>query len=295
MKLRKGDRMKRLISIISVILIFLFTIGIVSAQEIKKGIISGKLMIKDGGPMGEGLVHFFNAETGPIPDPDKYWRVPDYITDIKENGEFTTELNEGKYYVGAIKRVSGKKEIGPPMIGDFFFISKDEKGNPKLYSVKKGEDISTGTISEAILFKGWVIKDKITAIEGRVLIDDGKPVEGALVFAYSLSAMSDRPEFVSDRTDKDGKFTLRVYEGGNYYLRARDLYGGGPPATGGIIGTYRKETSSHLLPPSPPGPSGLVGIYGKETSTSVTVNTGEIKKGIDINVVRFPGRGPKKD
>ena len=35
--------MKRLILIISVILIFLFTIGIVSAQEIKKGMISGKL------------------------------------------------------------------------------------------------------------------------------------------------------------------------------------------------------------------------------------------------------------
>jgi hypothetical protein len=287
--------MKRLIFLTSVIVFFLFTIGVVSAAELQKGRISGKLMIKDGGPMGEDLVHFFNAETGPIPDPDKYWRVPDFITDIKENGEFTTELNEGKYYIGAIKRISGKKEVGPPLIGDFFFISQDEKGTPKLYIVKKGEDTNIGTISEAIPFKGWGIKDKITAIEGRVLIEDGKPVEGALVFAYSSSAMSDRPEFISDRTDKDGKFILRVYEGGTYYLRARDLYGGGPPATGGIIGTYRKETSSHLLSPSPPGPSGLVGIYGKETSTAIVVNTGEIKKGIDINVVRFPGRGPKKD
>lgn len=264
--------MKRLISIISVILIFLFTIGIVSAQEIKKGRISGKLMIKDGGPMGESLVHFFNAETGPIPDPDKYWRVPDFITDIKENGEFTTELNEGKYYIGAIKRISGKKEVGPPMIGDFFFISQDKDGIPKLYSVKKGEDFSTGAISEAIPFKGWTFKEGITAIEGRVLIDDGKPVEGALVFTYLSPTMKGKPDFVSDRTDKDGKFTLRVYEGGNYYLRARDLYGGGPPAAGGIIG-----------------------IYGKETSTAIVVNTGEIRKGIDINVVRFPGRGPKKD
>jgi len=287
--------MKRLIFSTSVIVFFLFTIGIVSAAELQKGRISGKLMIKDSGPMADGLVHFFNAETGPIPDPDKYWRVPDFITDIKENGEFTTELNEGKYYIGAIKRISGKKEIGPPLIGDYFFISQDKDGTPKMYSVKKGEDISTGTISEAIPFKGCVIKDKITAIEGRVLIDDGKPVEGALVFAYRSSAMSDRPEFVSDRTDKDGKFILRVYEGGPYYLRARDLYGGGPPATGGVIGTYRKETSTHLLPPSPPGPSGLVGIYGKETSTAIVVNTGEITKGIDINVVRFPGRGPKKD
>ena len=286
--------MKRLISIISVILLVLFMIGIVSAQEIKKSTISGKLMIKDSGPMADGLVHFFSAETGPIPDPDKYWRVPDFITDIKENGEFTTELNEGKYYIGAIKRISGKKEIGPPMIGDYFLISSDEKGVPKVYSIKRSEDINIGTVSEATPFKGWS-KDKITAIEGRVLIEDGKPVEGALVFAYRSSAMSDRPEFVSDRTDKDGKFILRVYEGGTYYLRARDLYGGGPPATGGIIGTYRKDTSTLLLPPSPPGPSGLVGIYGKETSTAIVVNTGEITKGIDINVVRFPGRGPKKD
>jgi hypothetical protein len=263
--------MKKLIFLASFFFIAIFMFSVVSAQELKKGRISGKLMIKDGGPMGDSMIHFFNAETGPIPNPDKYWMVPDDITETNQNGEFTIELREGKYYIGAIKRVSGKKEVGPPLIGDFFFISQDEKGTPKLYIVKKGEDTNIGTISEATPFKGWVIKDKITAIEGSVLVD-GKPVEGALVFGYTLPTMVGKPDFVSDRADKDGKYILRVPEGGSYYLMARDLYGGGPPVEGAVMG-----------------------VYGDKTPTAVTVKAGESKKGIDLKAIRFPGRGPRQE
>jgi hypothetical protein len=267
--------MKKLIFLTFVTSIFLFMIGMIGfvyAQEQNTGQISGKLMIKDGGPMVDGLVHFFNAERGPIPNPDKYWMVPDSITETTHNGEFTIKLPEGQYYMGAIKRISGKKEVGPPLVGDYFFISSDEKGTPKLYVVKKGEDINIGTISEATPFKGWS-KDKITAIDGRVFIDDGKPVEGALVFGYVLPTMVGKPDFVSERSDKDGKYILRVPEGGSYYLMARDIYGGGPPAEGSIMGVYG----------------------AKAVPIAVTVKTGESTKGIDIKVIRFPGRGPREE
>jgi hypothetical protein len=264
--------MKRLVFLASLFFIALFMLSLASAQEINKSWVRGKLMIKDGGPMGNGLVYFFNAETGPIPNPDKYWRVPDEITQINDNGEFSMELREGKYYMGAIKRVSGKKEVGPPLIGDYFFISSDEKGTPKLYVVKKGEDINVGTISEATPFKGWS-KDNITAIEGRVFINDGKPVEGALVFGYVLPTMVGKPDFVSERSDKDGKYILRVPEGGSYYLMARDIYGGGPPVEGSIMGVYGS----------------------KAVPIAVTVKTGESIKGIDIKVIMFPGRGPREE
>jgi hypothetical protein len=56
--------------------------------------------------------------------------------------------------------------------------------------------------------------------------------------------------------------------GGTYYLRARDIYGGGPPVPGSIIGQY-----------------------GGNEPQGVVVNTGEITKGIDITVDRFKGRG----
>ena len=263
--------MKRLIFLASVLFVLFFLIGFTHAQE--TGRITGKLLTKDGGmTMGGGLVHFFDAETRSIPKPDKYWRVPDEIANIDENGEFTVKLREGKYYMGAIKRTSGIKDVGPPLKGDLFFTSSDEKGSLKVYYVKKGKEINLGTISEATPYKGWSIKDNFTSIEGRVLVD-GRPVEGALVLGYISPTMIGKPDFVSERADKDGKYILRVPEGGSYYLMARDIYGGGPPVEGAIVGVYG----------------------AKKMPTAVTVKTGESTKGIDIKVIMFPGRGPREE
>jgi hypothetical protein len=269
-KLKKGGRiMKRLIFLASVLFVIFFLTGFTYAQE--TGSITGKLLTKDGGAtMGGGLVYFFVAETGAIPDPDKYWRVPDEIANIDENGEFTVKLHEGKYYMGAIKRSSGTEDVGPPLKGDLFFISYDEKGSPKVYHVKKNEEINLGTISEATPYKGWTMKDNITFIEGKILAD-GKPVEGAIVLGYISPKMIGKPDFVSERSDKDGKYILRVPEGSSYYLMARDVYGGGPPVDGSIMGVY-----------------GAKAVPG-----AVTVKKGESTKGIDIKVIMFPGRGPR--
>ncbi|OGW37073.1 MAG: hypothetical protein A2Y97_01695 [Nitrospirae bacterium RBG_13_39_12] len=264
--------MKKVVFIFSVLFISIFTLSGVFAQEQSKCRITGTLMIKDSGSMGGGLIHFFNVETGPIPNPAKYWRVPDEIADLNEKGEFTIELPAGKYYMGAIKRISGKKDVGPPVKGDFFFISSDEKGDPKVYQIKPGEEINIGTLSEATPFEGWAMKDGLTAIEGSVLLNE-EPVEGALVFGYTSPRMFGKPDFVSDKVAKDGRYILRVPEGGSYYLMARDLYGGGPPGEGSIMGVYGKE----------------------KTPTAVRVYTGESAKGININVIKFPGRGPREE
>jgi hypothetical protein len=61
-----------------------------------------------------------------------------------------------------------------------------------------------------------------------------------------------------------------VDKGGNYFLRVRDIYGGGPPVKGAIMGGY-----------------------GQEKATSVNVKTGEITEGIDITVTRHLDMGPK--
>ena len=264
--------MKKVVCISIVLFVFLFSFSIVIAQEENKCRFTGTLMIKDSGPMAGGLIHFFNVEKGPIPNPDKYWRVPDAIADLNEKGEFTIELPAGKYYMGAIKRISGKKDVGPPLKGDYFFISSDEFGAPKVYDIKQGEEISIGILSEATPYEGWVMKDDITAIEGRILINE-EPVAGALVFAYTAPRMFGKPDLVSDRADKDGRYILRVPEGGDYYLMARDVYGGGPPEEGSVMGVYGKQ----------------------KTPTAVKVYTGESKKGMDINVIRFPGRGPREE
>jgi len=240
----------------------------VFGQEIKTGTISGQLMTKGGSPLSGGQAFFFNNASGPPPSADKYWRIPDYVTRIDEQGKFSLNLPEGTYYLGAIKRISGEK-IGPPKEGDYFFASMDDKGLPKSYLVKRGMKNDIGTISEAIPFQKSVSKPgtEITAVEGTILDTEGNPVVGALVFAYTSPTMVGKPLFASERTGKDGHYTLRVYDNGNYYLRVRSVYGGGPPAIGEIIG-----------------------FYGEKEPIAVSTRKGEKMQGVNILVRRFYGK-----
>lgn len=249
---------------------FLIALG-ASAQEIGKGKIAGKLMLEDGSPMSGGSVFFFNDATGPRPSEERYWRVPDAVAPIGDGGRFSMELLPGKYYLGAMKRISDEKNVGPPGEGDYFLKGQDAMGNPKPFFVKKSETTDIGTIAGGAPFKRAVVKygEGITWIEGVVRDPDGKPVEGAAVFGYKKSAARGRPLFASDKTGKDGKYLLRVDAGGKYYLKVRDVYGGGPPVNGAIVGNYWQE-----------GP------------VEASVRTGEVTKGVDIKVTRLPGIRP---
>jgi hypothetical protein len=256
---------------------FFFMLCIISvafAQGVNRGIIAGQLMIKGGAPLAGGQVFFFNDASGPPPSQGEYWRVPDYTTQIDEGGKFSIELPAGKYYLGAIKHISGEK-IGPPAEGDYFFSSADEKGSAKPYVVKNGEKIELGVISEAVPFqkKAVIPGAEITAIEGAVINTEGKAVEGALVLAQLTPLNTGRhPLFASERTCKDGHYILKVHGGGNYYLRVRSLHDKGPPAAGEMIGAY-----------------------GGKEPRAVVIKKGQIIRNIDITVVQFMGRGAGKE
>lgn len=259
-----------------ILLFFFFMLCIISvafAQGVNRGIIAGQLMIKGGAPLAGGQVFFFNDASGPPPSQVKYWRVPDYATQIDEGGNFSIELPAGKYYLGAIKHISGEK-IGPPAEGDYFFASADEKGSAKPYVVKNGEKIELGVISEAVPFqkKAVIPGAEITAIEGAVFNTEGKTVEGALVSAQLTPLRGRHPLFTSERTGKDGHYILRVHDGGNYYLRVRSMHDKGPPAAGEMIGAY-----------------------GGKEPCAVVIKKGQIIKGIDITAIQFMGRGAKKE
>ncbi len=239
-----------------------------AVPEGKTGAVTGRLMLKGGGPMSGGQIFFFSEASGPPPSRDKYWRIPDYVAPINDEGWFSIALPEGKYFAGAIKRTSGEK-TGPPKEGDYFFASADEKGSPLVYRVIQGEMIDIGVISGAVPFKKAATEPgEITAIEGTVIDPQGKPVENALVFAYTSPAMSGKPVFASERTSKDGRYILRVHKGGSYYLKSRSVYGGGPPSAGEMIGAY-----------------------GEREAAAVNVSTGLSTSAINIKVSKFPGRG----
>jgi hypothetical protein len=255
-------------SAILFLLVMLCAIVPLSADEIETGWISGQMMIKDGGPMTNGMIVFFKSGEGPVPDPNRYLRIPDEVADLDADGKFRVALPAGKYFMGAIKRMSGEM-IGPPQDGDYFFISEDTEGVPFVYHVEKDKNLNIGIIAEAVPFKRTV-PDDASGIRGVIRELNDNPVEGAIVFAYFTETMTGLPPFTSYRTGKDGKYFISVSHPGKYYLRVRDIYGGGPPVAGSIMGGY-----------------------GEEKPAPVTVKTGEITEGIDIRVVRHMERGPK--
>ena len=234
------------------------------AAVAKMGSISGKVMIKDGVPMANGAVFFFNEDNGPSPSFDMYWRVPDETVVTDAEGKFKAPLVDGKYYIGAIKRKSGD-EIGPLQEGDLFLPFLDN-GKPTTYAVTDGSSADIGTVAGAQTFTKSILKtgEGITAIKGMVADAQGNPIENVLVFAFLSPGMVGKPLFISEKTGKDGKYLLRVNKGSSYYLKIRSSYGGGAMRSG--------ET---------------MGYYGGEKPLAVEVKTGTTVPGIDIKGTGF--------
>jgi hypothetical protein len=107
----------------------------------------------------------------------------------------------------------------------------------------------------------------ITAAEGLVVDSEGVPAPGVVVLAFTVPPAKERPLYISDRTGKDGKFILRIKDGGSYILRARDIYGKDPAAA---------DASTFEYEDSPPVP--------------VSLKKGERMQGVTLKVGRRPGR-----
>lgn len=272
----KRMRIKRQIVIVSIFLIALVFMSdiasagseISSGKEVKTGVVTGKIMIKGGGPLSWGQILFYDVSVGTPPMPDKYYRTPDISKNLDGEGKFRVDIPAGKYYLGAVKRLSGDA-FGVPQEGDYVYRSLDDKGKLNEFDIKAGSILDIGTISEVAPVRAQdpAKRTVTTAIEGVVSDTEGKPVEDAVVIAFV--DLKGKSLFLSDKTNKEGKYTLRLTEG-TYYLRVRNRFTVGPPEPGQIVG-----------------------FYGDGSTPPVRVKEGEIKKGIDFTVILFGGRGPR--
>ena len=127
-------------------------------------------------------------------------------------------------------------EIGPPKQKEFFYFHGDAKGKPFPLIVAAGSNLKLGVLNAFEWLPKTVKRDKgITAVEGIVTNMDGRPVEGVLVFAYLSRDATGKPVFISERTDNNGRYQLRVHDGGSFYLKVRGVYGGGVPREGEFL------------------------------------------------------------
>lgn len=204
-----------------------------------KGQVSGRALLISGKPMLHAMVMFYVKENGPAPSPERYWRVPEIVIPAGPDGAFTAELQAGDYYVGAIGRESSQLIPGPPVAGDYLALVRDKSGKPVVVSVVAGKTIECGVLKgapyHALRQKNNI---KTTTIEGVVTLKDGAAVPGAFVFAFHSPERGSKPVFASEKTDKKGRYRLRVDGDGTFYVKARETYGGGKPQNGELVGMY---------------------------------------------------------
>ena len=198
---------------------------------------------------------------------DSDLRGPSYfaMTKLDENKNFTLNLPPGEYYITARKRIN-KNKFGSLKAND---LNADYQNNPvkvKINNYTKLEDIVLKKIDPKKLKKiqsGETKPKTQTIIRGIIKDKSGLPKEGVYAFVYHDSQMIGKPLYRSLLTGKNGYYEIFLSQGGNYYVGARNTFGG------------------------PLAPGDLVGAYNGTTENILNIKDDEIKENIDIVVEEF--------
>lgn len=240
------------------------TLPLPAQQEGLSASIAGQVMIDDKTPMTYGVVLLYDGNSGPPPALGRYWRVPDLITTLGTEGRFSIEVGEGTYYLQVSQKNPGG-DVGPAVEKEYLYFHGDAEGNAFPLVVGGGGRMDLGRLKAFLWSPEMVKREKgITAVEGVVVDTEGKPVERAVVLAYYNPEGNGRPIFVSDRTDKKGRYQLRTNEGGTFYLKVRSVIGGGKPASGEYLNTTKEFTP-----------------------VAVTLKKGERQQGVTLRVMKL--------
>lgn len=234
--------------------------------------ITGRVLLPDRHPV-TGIVLLYDQASGPAPSPRNYWRVPDLISFTESDGRFALTVPAGTYYLMAAQK-NPDNEVGPPQGKEHIYLHGDANWNPLPITVSAGSRVDLGTRTASLWTPEMVRRSgEITAVSGIVVDQEGKPVAKAAVFGYLSPGATGRPTFVSDRTGADGKYLLRVADGGTYFLKVRSVFGGGTPQQGEFL-----NVTEEFEP------------------TSVTVIKGRITGGVTLKVKKFSraGSGDKR-
>jgi hypothetical protein len=153
-------------------------------------------------------------------DSAKVKRPADFISNrTGDDGYFRVELPPGHYWTMAIMRVSGAS-FGP--------LGKDDKHS--------GEPIEIDSAGKTELSKDFTVMDlreaaranqkrseTVIKISGRILKDDGLPVEMAYVLADSQRKFGEMPQYLSTWTEMDGRYVLFLPKGKFFIGASKDF------------------------------------------------------------------------
>jgi hypothetical protein len=191
-------------------------------------------IVHDNQPVANAFVYVYSEKSAGLIGPS-YGEAVRSASD----GTFTIPLPAGNFYLAARKRADGARS-GDVAVGD---LNASWQKNP--VTLNHGETIDLGDFHVSIV-KEESRKERLqqgkfaltdTTLHGRMVDQDGKAVRGVYAFAYLDSRMVGKPVYISAATGADGRFELRLGDGGTYYIGARSTFGG-PLEPGEWVGTY---------------------------------------------------------
>lgn len=257
----------------------------------RMGTMKGTVYAKDKA-MADAIVAFFDKSGGPPPIVGSARRVPDMVGRADAKGEFSVKLLPGTYYVGTMLRKSDKG-VGPPQPGEEIFFAKGDKGQLREFVIEPKQVVEVGRVDGMPPGEFQELKT-FTTITGKVSGEDGKPLAGVFV-TLKDKPESVRPKYVSEPTDKDGVYTIKVPPG-KYFVMARETIKGNRPSIGTYVGSYGKAdplSGGENLPPkagnqagASPAARGMQG--GAGDGVAVEGKDGEVKKDINIQMFKIP-------
>jgi len=269
------------------------------SQKAGPGIASGQVFDEAGSPLPGGVVSFFNAENGVAPLLADVHRIPNMVGRMGPEGKFSLKLKPGSYYMGALIITDPGRGPGPPREGEKFYYARDDKGGLREISLGSGEEKNFGQIVVALPDTFPAAKNLVT-VQGRLLMGkEGIPFAGGVVLVKT-NMNNQRPDFVSARTDEEGRYEIKLPADTPYFLLGRER-SVGRPAPGSYIGTYGSETPISLggvlpigsvRPAQPaigiPQVEGMNLGPGKDLPKTVMGKPGQTLTGIDIKMFRTP-------
>lgn len=221
--------------------------------------IRGNVVLKDEGTAVAGsYVNVYPDAISNLLGPSQFISTP---TD--SNGYYELEVPAGTYYVVARKRSTGQP-TGPLAQGDYY--SEHQRLMTKVEDGKFVEvDLPVAPMKAPMFFKRTGSEETETGISGVLIDASGKPVMGGFAMAYVDGNMKRLPDYTSTLSDEQGRFTIYLPEGGNYFLAAR-------------IHAWDM-----------PSPGEPFGRFGGDTPTGIKVAGGDFVKDVQIVMTPFSG------
>lgn len=178
--------------------------------------ISGRVFLRESSAgLADAYVNIYADTVSNLLGPSHNMSNP---TDAE--GHYQVNVPPGTYFVVARKRGSGNP-TGPLSPGDYY--SEHQRVVTDVVAGKLAVvDLPVVLINNPMFFKRDVASlETDTAIRGRIIDQEGKPVFGAFGMAYNDADFKRLPDYVSTLSDNDGHFTIYLPKGGSYYLAAR--------------------------------------------------------------------------